>query len=162
MADFIAPCNECGRIFNQTKLERCPGCARNGVNATPQPSRTRFGSVNSQPAGHDNQRSTRTDSNQVQAEPIWAKELASEMRLNRLAAQSTSMQIANLAAFLWLTLITSALSGLLLGLGVIFKPYDVEINPFFLITATVVAIVGTWMSLWVLFDAARAKLSGRA
>lgn len=27
MADFVGPCDECGRIYNHSKLKMCPSCA---------------------------------------------------------------------------------------------------------------------------------------
>jgi hypothetical protein len=145
MTDLVAPCRECGRVFNQTKLADCPGCARAGTEKASTPSRTHFSKLGANSSD----------------EPAWAANLVAEMRLVRFATQSTANQLAALAAFLWLTLVTATLSALFLTLAIVFKPYDFDFNLFWLTASAAVTLMGSCLALWSLFEAAMPKLRNR-
>jgi hypothetical protein len=132
-------------VFNQSKLADCPGCARASTETKSTTSRTSFSKIE-------------TSASQ---EPDWATNLAAEMRLVRFATQSTANQLAALAAFLWLTLVTATLSALFLTLAIVFKPYDFDFNLFWLTAFAGATLTGSCLALWSLFEAASPKLRNR-
>ena len=148
MADIVEPCNDCGRIYNKSKLTTCPGCS-----ALRQDDAARVPALN---------RSGRSAFAEVRSDNELLEALVQEARATRLATQSTANQLAALASFLWLSTVFGIISGVFFVLASINADYDGKANSNMTIIAIIIAVIGTILSLASLFEAARARLSGNS